>query len=158
MNDSSDYKKIAVFPGSFDPFTKGHENIVRRGLELFDKIIIAIGVNSRKSYMFPLEKRLSWIQDVFQSEDRVDVSSFEGLTVDYCKNVGANFILRGIRNSRDFDFEYEISTLNRSLNNNIETVFLASLPEFAAINSTIVREIVRNNGNYTPFLPDNIKL
>ncbi len=150
--------KIAVFPGSYDPFTKGHESLVNRGLEIFDKIIIAIGVNSRKEYMFPLDKRLGWINEVFKNESRVEVASFEGLTVDFCQEKGADYILRGLRNSRDFEFEYEISTLNRSLNDKIETVFLFSLPEFAAINSTIVREIVRNNGDYSPFIPSSVKL
>ena len=158
MSESVSNKKVAVFPGSYDPFTRGHESIVKRGLEVFDKIIVAIGVNSGKDYMFPLEKRIAWIEEVFQNDNRVEVKSFTGLTVDFCNDEGAKYILRGLRNTRDFEFESEIGTLNRSLNGHIETVFLISLPQFAAINSTIVREIIRNNGNFTPFVPDQIQI
>ena len=147
---------IAVFPGSFDPITKGHESIIRRSLPLFDKIIVAIGVNANKSYMFPLEKRMQWIRDTFRFEDKVEVAHYEGLTVQFCRSSGANFILRGLRNQEDFQFEKGIAQMNRELASEVDTVFLVTSPELSAISSTIVRDIIRNEGDVAKFLPNAI--
>lgn len=149
--------KLAVFPGSFDPITKGHEDIVRRALPLFDKIVIAIGVNSKKTSLFELEQRKQWIQAVFRNESKIEVDSFEGLTVHFCQSLGSKYILRGLRNSSDFDYEKTISQLNTALGG-IETVFLISSPEYSHISSTIVREIILGNGDASGFIPEVIKL
>ena len=149
--------KKVVFPGSFDPITTGHVDLVRRALALFDEIIIAIGVNSQKQTLFDLEKRKKWIEDVFKDEPRVKVDVFEGLTVHYCKKVGAKFLLRGLRNASDFDYEKTISQLNHIVGENVETVFLISKPEYSHISSTIVREIIKGKGDARPFLPDGVK-
>ena len=151
--------KRALFPGSFDPFTKGHEAIVHSALKLFDDIVIGIGVNSSKQYLFTVEQRLEMIQPIFHNEgDRIKVLAFEGLTVDYCQNNDIGFIVRGLRNTRDFQFEYQIANMNRALQGGIETVFLATMPEYSAINSTIVREVYKNGGDVSSFLPDGMKL
>ena len=149
--------KKVVFPGSFDPITTGHVDLVRRALALFDEIIIAIGVNSQKQTLFDLEKMKKWIEDVFKDEPRVKVDVFEGLTVHYCKKVGAKFLLRGLRNASDFDYEKTISQLNHIVGENVETVFLISKPEYSHISSTIVREIIKGKGDAKPFLPDGVK-
>ena len=149
--------KKVVFPGSFDPITTGHVDLVRRALALFDEIIIAIGVNSQKQTLFDLEKRKKWIEDVFKDEPRVKVDVFEGLTVHYCKKVDAKFLLRGLRNASDFDYEKTISQLNHIVGENVETVFLISKPEYSHISSTIVREIIKGKGDARPFLPDGVK-
>ena len=149
-------KRIAVFPGSFDPFTIGHEALVRRTLNLFDEIIIAIGINSNKHYMFPLEKRLKWIETVFKNESKVKVKSFGGLTIEFCKQQQADFIIRGVRTSTDFEFEKAIAQMNRALST-IETIFIMPLPEHSAINSTIIRDIVRNHGDASMFVPKGVK-
>ena len=151
-------KRIAVFPGSFDPFTVGHQNIVLRAMLMFDEIIVAIGENSQKKYMLSLEKRKSIIADAFKGVEQVKVESYSGLTVDYCNAEEARFILRGLRNSRDLDFEQPIAQLNKKLDDSIETVFLVNAPEFSAINSSIVREIYLNGGDVSDFLPNGIKL
>ena len=151
-------KKTAVFPGSFDPFTIGHQNIVIRGLELFDEIIISLGENSQKKYMFSLEKRKSMINDVFKDYEGVKVTSYSGLTVSHCKAENSKFILRGIRNSKDLDFEQAIAQMNRELDNTIETVFLVNKPEYSAINSTIVRDIIANGGDASKFLPSGMNI
>jgi pantetheine-phosphate adenylyltransferase len=151
-------KKIAVFPGSFDPITKGHENIVNRASGLFDEIIVAIGVNSTKSSLFSTEQRLLWIQQVFKTNPIVRVEAYEGLTIDFCKKNNAHFLLRGLRNGGDFEYERTIAQMNRYMNSGIETVILFTDPEYAAINSTVVREIIRNNGNVDHFVPDGIKV
>ena len=151
--------KQIIFPGSFDPFTIGHEAVVRSSLKLFEKVIVGIGINSGKQYLFSIEERKSFINQVFQDvKGRVEVVSYEGLTVDYCKKNEIGFIVRGIRNSRDFVFENEIASMNRSLNSSIETIFLASLPEHSAINSTIVREILKNGGDVSSFIPKGVQL
>ncbi len=149
-------KKIIVFPGSFDPITTGHVDLVRRVLPLFDEVIIAIGVNSQKQTLFPLEKRKAWIENVFQGEDRIRVDVFEGLTVHFCQKVSAHYILRGLRNASDFDYEKTISQLNQIVGDHIETLFFISNPEFSHISSTIVREIIKGGGNAKPFLPDGV--
>ena len=151
-------KRIAVFPGSFDPFTIGHQNIVLRAMLMFDEIIVAIGENSQKKYMLSLEKRKAIITDTFKGVGQVKVESYSGLTVDYCNVQEAKFILRGLRNSRDLDFEQSIAQINKKIDKSIETVFLVNAPEFSAINSSIVREIYLNGGDVSDFLPNGIKL
>jgi len=148
---------IAVFPGSFDPITLGHTSIINRALPLFDQIIVAIGVNSEKKYMFELEKRQAWIEEFFQSEPKIKVENYSGLTVDFCQRKKAGFLLRGLRNQQDFEFERAIAQMNRRLNDKIETVFLFTEPKFSAIQSGIVRDILRNGGNAKHFVPDNIQ-
>lgn len=148
--------KIAVFPGSFDPITTGHVSIVKRALPLFDKIIVAVGVNSQKQYLFTLEKRLEWLKAVFADEPKVEIDYFEGLTAHYCNKIGANFLLRGLRNASDFDYEKTISQLNSIVGHNLETVFLISLPEFSHISSTIVRELIKGHGDVRPFVPKQV--
>jgi pantetheine-phosphate adenylyltransferase len=148
-------KRIAVFPGSFDPFTVGHEALVKRTLPLFDQIIIAVGMNANKKYMFTIEKRTEWIKKVFANETKIRVTSFTGLTVDFCKKNKANFIIRGVRTSTDFEFEKAIAQMNRSISP-IETIFIMPLPEHSAINSTIIRDIIRNNGDVSAFVPKGV--
>ena len=149
-------KKIAIFPGSFDPFTIGHKDILHRALPLFEKIIISIGVNSEKKSMFSLEKRMKWIQDVFIKDSRVKVESYSGLTVDFCIEKDAKFIIRGIRNTDDLKFESNIAQMNADLAQNIETLFLISRAEKTHISSRIVRDIIKNKGNASRFLPKEI--
>ena len=148
--------KIAVFPGSFDPITIGHVDIVLRAMPLFDKIVVAVGINSKKQSLFPLELRLQWLNDVFKDFTSIEVGSFEGLTVRYCESIGARFLLRGLRNASDFDYEKTISQLNHIVGNQIETVFLISKPEYSHISSTIVREIITYGGDASPFVPSEI--
>ena len=151
-------KRIAVFPGSFDPFTIGHEGIVRRGLALFDEIIVSVGANPLKKSYFPLGSRKSMISNVFQNESRVKVDHYEGLTVDYCKKHGASYILRGLRTAADFEFERAIAQSNKVLESEIESIFLLTVPEHAHINSTIVRDIIRCGGDASRFVPDSINI
>ena len=146
-------KKIAVFPGSFDPFTIGHESIIRRALPMFDEIIIMIGYNSNKRTYYPLSKRKEWIKTVFQDEPKIKVGKFEGLTVDYCRKVHAQYILRGLRTAADFEYERAIGQINKKMYEDLETVFLLTLPEHTAISSTIVRDILRHRGDASQFLP-----
>lgn len=150
--------KIAVFPGSFDPITSGHVDLVKRALPLFDKVIVAIGVNSQKKYLFDLEQRLSWLDKVFGEEEKVEIGQFEGLTAHYSKSIGAKYLLRGLRNASDFDYEKTISQLNSIVGEDLETIFLISRPEFSHISSTIVREIIKGKGDASPFLPDEINV
>ena len=151
-------KKIAVFPGSFDPFTIGHEGIVLRGLAIFDEIIVSVGANYLKKSYYSLETRKSMITKVFKDEPRVRVDHYEGLTVDYCRNHGARYILRGLRTSADFEFERAIAQSNKVLESEIESVFLLTVPEHAHINSTIVRDIIRCGGDASRFVPDSINI
>ncbi|MDQ3111468.1 MAG: pantetheine-phosphate adenylyltransferase [Bacteroidota bacterium] len=148
----------AVFPGSFDPFTLGHESIVRRVLPLFDQVIVAIGINSHKNYFFPLEKRKEWIANVFADEKKVSVESFNGLTIDFCRKMNAKFIVRGLRTTTDLEFEKAIAQMNKTMANEIETLFILPTPELSAINSTIIRDIVRNGGDASPFVPAAVDL
>ena len=151
-------KKIAVFPGSFDPITLGHTSIIQRALPLFDEIIVAIGSNSQKKYMFDLKQRENWINRTFSKEKKISVEIYQGLTVEFCEKEGAKYILRGLRNQQDFEFERSIAQMNRKLNDEIETVFLFTEPEYAAINSTIVRDIIKNGGDANQFLPQSVKI
>ena len=151
-------KKIAVFPGSFDPFTIGHEAIIRRAMSLFDEIIIAVGANPLKKNFYSLETREEMIRKVFETEPRVRVDHYEGLTVDYCKKNGAGYLLRGLRTSADFEFERAIGQVNKSMAPGIESVFLLTVPEHSYINSSIVRDIIINGGNASKFVPAAINL
>ena len=148
--------KTAVFPGSFDPITLGHYDIIKRGVSLFDKVIVAIGVNAEKKYMFTLEERLHFIRESFKDEPKVEVITYEGLTIDLCKKVGAKFILRGLRNPADFEFEKAIAHTNRQLSR-IETVFLLTAANTSYISSSIVRDVLRNGGDYTILVPDAVR-
>ena len=145
--------KIAVFPGSFDPITKGHVNILNRGLDLFDKVVIAIGHNSAKKYLYSLEQRLEMLNAIWADEDRVEVSSYEGLTVDYCRSIKASYILRGLRSTVDFEYEKTIAQLNQSQENEIESIFLMTEPEYGHFHSSVVREIIKHGGDASPYIP-----
>ncbi len=150
--------KTAIFPGSFDPITKGHESIVKRAAPLFDKIIVAIGDNSSKNRLFDLEKRIEWIKKTFKNEPNIEVMTYKGLTVDFCKEQKANYILRGLRSAIDFEYEQPIAQMNKNLNHNVESFFLITDPEYSAISSTIVKEIHKHGGNISPFIPEGINL
>jgi pantetheine-phosphate adenylyltransferase len=149
-------KNIAVFPGSFDPFTIGHYSIVERAMPIFDKIIIAIGLNSEKNAFFSLEQRLLWLKKIFKNEKKIGIDTFDSLTVDYCKSVNASYLLRGLRTAADFEYERQIGQINRSLNQHIETVYFLTLPEHTHISSTIVREIIKFKGDISKFVPEII--
>ena len=148
----------AVFPGSFAPFTKGHESIVLRALPLFDEIVIAVGTNSEKNEYFSLEERCKWIEQVFVNEPKVNVQKYEGLTIDFCEKVKANYILRGLRNSSDFKYEKGIAQMNRSMKKYIDTIFIITEPEVSHISSTLVRDVVKNGGNVSQFVPDGVTI
>ena len=148
--------KIAVFPGSFDPITNGHIDLVSRALPLFDKIILAVGENSQKKNLFDLNKRMEWLRITFKDIPQVEVDTFSGLTVHYCAKIGAKYLLRGLRNASDFDYEKTISQLNHIIGDKIETFFLISQPEYSHISSTIVREIIKGKGDVSNFVPLHI--
>lgn len=150
--------KIAVFPGSFDPITKGHQDIVLRALPLFDKIVIAIGENSQKKSLFSLEQRLKWIQMLFENEPKVSVTSYNGLTALFCDSIHANYLVRGIRNASDFDYEKTISQINHTLVNRIETVFFIARPELSHVSSTIVRELILGKADVKAFVPEIVNV
>lgn len=147
--------KKAVFPGSFDPITLGHVDIISRSLPLFDEIVIAIGINAKKNYMFSVDERKRFIQNAFFAEQKITVETYTGLTVDYCKSINADFILRGLRNPADFEFEKAIAQTNRKLSG-IETVFLLTSAETSYISSSIVRDVVRNGGDASSLLPKSV--
>lgn len=149
--------KRALFPGSFDPITLGHLDIINRGLKLFDEVVVAIGVNADKAYMFSLEERLQFIQQAFKNEPKVKVMTYKGLTIDFCKEIKAQFILRGLRNPADFEFEKAIAHTNRKLSK-IETVFLLTAASTSYISSSIVRDVIRNNGDYTVLVPESVRV
>ena len=146
-------QRICLFPGTFDPVTLGHVDIIDRSLPLFDKVIVGIGLNASKAVMFSAEQRLQWIQEIYKDQPKVEGAIYEGLTVNYCKVVGARFILRGIRYVSDFEYEKTIADANRTLDKSIETIFLTGEPKFTSVASTIVRDIIRNGGNAGLFLP-----
>ena len=147
----------AIFPGSFDPITLGHEDIIRRGIPLFDEIVIAIGINAEKKYMFTLEDRKKFIEETFKNEPKISVIIYEGLTIDICQKINANFILRGLRNPADFEFEKAIAHTNRRMSK-IETVFLLTAAKTSYISSSIVRDVIRNCGKYEMLVPDAVKV
>ena len=149
--------KRAVFPGSFDPFTLGHQDIVERGVTIFDEIVIGIGHNADKNYMFSLDQRKMFIEQCFQNNPKVKVMDYVGLTIDFCKSINANYLLRGVRNNGDFEFEKAIARTNRELSE-IETVFLLTSVQTSFISSSIVREIIRNKGEYKRFVPDCVRV
>lgn len=147
-------QRIALFPGTFDPITIGHLDIIQRALPLFDKLVIGIGRNVNKATMFSEEQRLAWAKELYADNDNIDAVLYEGLTVECCRKVNANFIVRGIRYVNDFEYEKAIADMNRSLDHHIETVFLTCLPQFTSVASTLVRDVIRHGGDATQFLPD----
>ena len=147
----------AIFPGSFDPITLAHEDIIRRGITLFDEIVIAIGVNAEKKYMFSLEERKKFLEETFQDEPKISIITYEGLTIDLCKKINANFILRGLRNPADFEFEKAIAHANRRMSK-IETVFLLTAAKTSFISSSIVRDVIRHKGQYELLVPDAVRV
>jgi pantetheine-phosphate adenylyltransferase len=149
-------QRVCLFPGTFDPVTLGHTDIINRALPLFDRLVIGIGRNSSKAPMFSEEQRVNWIKTIYQSEPKVDVVAYDGLTVECCKRIGANFLLRGIRYVNDFEYEKAIADMNRSLDNKIETIFLTCLPQFTSVASTLVRDVIRNGGDASQFLPPEV--
>jgi len=147
---------ICLFPGTFDPVTLGHIDIINRAIPLFDEIIVGIGINSAKAPMFSAEERMLWVKEIYRNEPKVKCEVYEGLTVNFCNKIGAKFILRGIRYVSDFEYEKTIADANRTLDKTIETIFLTGEPKYTSIASTIVRDILRNGGNASPFLPDEV--
>ena len=149
-------QRIALFPGTFDPITLGHTDIINRALPLFDKLYIGIGRNANKQPMFSEEQRMNWIKTIYENNDKVEVVVYEGLTVDFCKKIGAKFILRGIRYVNDFEYEKAIADMNRSIADNIETVFLTCLPQYTSVASTLVRDVLKYGGDVSKFLPEKV--
>ena len=145
--------RICLFPGTFDPVTLGHIDIINRSLGLFDKVVIGIGKNANKTPMFADEKRVGWIREIYKNEPKVEALIYEGLTAECCRKIGAKFILRGIRYVNDFEYEKAIADMNRSLDPTIETIFLTCLPQYTSVASTLVRDVIRNGGDVTQFLP-----
>jgi len=150
-------QRICLFPGTFDPITMGHVDVIERTIPLFDKLVIGVGINSSKQPMFSVEQRAGWIRDIFRHEPKVEVTGYEGLTVDYCKKINAQFILRGIRYISDFEYEKAIADMNRMLAPGIETIFLTCSPQYSTISSTLVRDVIRNGGNAGIFIPKEVK-
>ena len=148
--------RICLFPGTFDPVTLGHTDIINRALPLFDKFVIGIGRNVNKEPMFSEEKRLSWLRQIYTNEPKVEVLAYDGLTVECCKKIGATFVLRGIRYVNDFEYEKAIADMNRSLDHNVETIFLTCLPQFTSVASTLVRDVLKNGGDVSKFLPPEV--
>ena len=146
--------RIALFPGTFDPITIGHQDIINRSLPLFDKLVIGIGRNVNKEPMFSVEQRIEWIREIYKDNPKVEAVVYEGLTIRCCQQVGARFILRGIRYVNDFEYEKAIADMNRSLDTNIETIFLTCLPQYTSVASTLVRDVLKNGGDVMQFLPD----
>jgi pantetheine-phosphate adenylyltransferase len=148
--------RICLFPGTFDPVTLGHVDIINRALPLFDKIVIGIGINPTKAPMFSPEQRMQWFREIYKHESRIEINVYEGLTVSFCKQIGAKFILRGIRFVSDFEYEKTIADANRTLDKNIDTVFLTGEPQYTSVASTIVRDILKHGGDASPFLPEAV--
>ena len=150
--------KIAVIPGSYDPITFGHIDIIRRALPLFDEVIVAIGINSQKKNLFSLDERIRWIQEIFKDEPKVKVDHFEGLALHFCQKVGAKYLVRGIRNATDFDYERTISQIHNTIATDLETLFFIAKPELSHISSTIVRELILGGGDISAFVPDLVSV
>lgn len=149
-------QRIALFPGTFDPVTLGHVDIINRALPLFDRIIVGIGVNAAKVPMFSAEQRLGWIQEIYAREPKVEGAIFEGLTIKFCREIKARFILRGIRYVSDFEYEKTIADANRAMDASLETIFLTGEPKYTSVASTIVRDVIHNGGDASPFLPEPV--
>lgn len=156
-NNNPRAKRICLFPGTFDPITIGHQDIINRSLPLFDKLVIGIGRNANKVAMFSEEQRLGWIHEIYKDNPKVEAVIYEGLTINCCQQVGARFILRGIRYVNDFEYEKAIADMNRSLDNNIETIFLTCLPQYTSVASTLVRDVLKNGGDVMQFLPEVVQ-
>ena len=150
--------RIAIFPGSFSPFTLGHKSVVDSAIPLFDKVIIAVGINSEKNQYFSIEERMQWIESVYDNNQKIEIKRYEGLTVDFCKKENANYILRGLRDSHDFKFEKNIAQMNKELNATIETIVIITPPEISHISSSIIRDIIKNGGDVSKFIPKEIDL
>lgn len=150
--------KRALFPGTFDPFTNGHLDIIRKGLRIFDEIIIAIGVNATKNEMFPIAYRKQWIEDVFKDESRVKVATYSGLTIEFCRETQSNFILRGLRSIVDFEYEKQIAHVNEQLYPVVQSVFVISEQQYSVISSTIVRDLIRHRADFRQYLPTAVKV
>ena len=148
--------RIALFPGTFDPVTFGHLDIIERSLPLFDKLYVGIGINSNKQPMFSADTRVQWLNEIFRNEPKIEAVMYEGLTVDCCRKLSANYILRGIRYVNDFEYEKAIADMNRSLDANIETIFLTCLPKYTSVASTLVRDVIKNGGDVSQFVPDTV--
>jgi pantetheine-phosphate adenylyltransferase len=149
-------QRICLFPGTFDPVTLGHVDIIKRAIPLFDKIVVAVGINAAKTPMFSPEQRMLWIEEIFADEPVISGAVYEGLTIKYCQEIGARFILRGIRYVSDFEYEKTIADANRTMDPSIETIFLTGEPKYTSVASTIVRDIIRNGGDARPFLPEAV--
>jgi pantetheine-phosphate adenylyltransferase len=149
-------QRICLFPGTFDPLTLGHTDIINRALPLFDKLVIGIGRNAYKQPMFSEEQRLEWLKEIYKDEPKIDALVYDGLTVECCREVGASFILRGIRYVNDFEYEKAIADMNRSIQGHIETVFLTCLPQYTSVASTLVRDVLRYGGDVSPFVPQAV--
>ena len=148
--------RICLFPGTFDPVTLGHTDIINRALPLFDKLYIGIGRNANKQPMFSEQQRLDWINEIYEGNDKIEAVVYDGLTVDCCKKIGANYILRGIRYVNDFEYEKGIADMNRSIDQNIETIFLTCLPQYTSVASTLIRDVLKYGGNVSQFLPEAV--
>jgi pantetheine-phosphate adenylyltransferase len=149
-------QRICLFPGTFDPVTLGHIDIINRSLPLFDKVVVGIGINASKNPMFTADQRKLWFEDIYKDQPKVEVATYDGLTVKFCQAIGANFILRGIRYVSDFEYEKTIADANRTMDRHIETIFLTGEPKYTSVASTIVRDIIRNRGDASPFLPEAV--
>ena len=149
-------QRICLFPGTFDPVTLGHIDIINRALPLFDKVVVGIGINAAKNPMFTADQRKLWFDEIYNDEPKLSVETYDGLTIKFCQSIGAKFILRGIRYVSDFEYEKTIADANRTMDPNIETIFLTGEPKYTSVASTIVRDILRNGGNASPFLPDAV--
>lgn len=150
-------QQICLFPGTFDPITLGHVDVIRRAVSLFDKLVIGVGINASKQPMFTVEQRTGWIREIFKDEPKIEVTGYEGLTVGFCKQIGARYMLRGIRYVSDFEYEKAIADMNRMLVPDVETIFLTCAPLYSTISSTLVRDVIRNGGDASMFMPAEVK-